>query len=57
MCWFYSQGICYDAQSYDRKIPRRICLLKQIIEGKIQGKIGAMRRRRGKVRKQLLVET
>jgi hypothetical protein len=22
ICWFYSQGICYDARSYDRKIKK-----------------------------------
>ena len=24
ICWFYSQGVCYDSRSYDRKID---CLL------------------------------
>jgi len=38
------------------RILRRVCLLKHIIEGKGEGKTGAMRRRREKERKQLLVE-
>jgi hypothetical protein len=25
ICWFYSQGICYDARSYDRKICTLVC--------------------------------
>jgi len=32
ICWFYSQGICYDARSYDRKIQ---CLMFSCI--RIQG--------------------
>ena len=26
-CWFYSQGICYDARSYDRKMHRDVSVI------------------------------
>ena len=33
ICWFYSQGICYDARSYDRKKKSENTLVRVILAG------------------------
>jgi hypothetical protein len=37
MCWFYSQRICYDARSYDRK--KQICSIQEVSKPQIPNDI------------------